>query len=756
MALTQNDHSFGLVQSLAMSPAAIPTVFEEEDSNNGLLTIPKYSHPDLVQMQRDDPVIGKAMSLLEAGNNLPTNFKADSHDLYLVLKEWKRLEIQNDLLYRKRLSGTETVMQLLLPDVLRPTVLQNLHDDMGHLGIERTLELVRSRFYWPKMAADVERKVKTCERCVRRKAPPDKAAPLVNIQTTRPMELVCMDFLSLEPDSKNTKDILVITDHFTKYAVAMPTRDQKASTVAKCLWEHFLVHYGFPERLHSDQGRDFESHTIRELCSLLGIRKVRTSPYHPRGNPVERYNRTLLSMLGTLKDKEKSHWCEYVKPLTHAYNCTKNDVTGFSPYELMFGRQPRLPIDIAFGLPVTNKSPQSHSQYVKKLKSHLEESYLVAITNSRKMAEKNKKRFDKVIRESTLDVGDRVLVRNLRLRTKHKLADKWEQTIYVITKKMGELPVYSLKPEKGDGPLRTLHRDLLLPCGFLSQTEEERPEHGSKPKRPQTRQSTVQPEDHNWVQEEDEEICYQFEPSQGTREVHFIKVYDTTIPTSDKDKEEPKKSEREPCMNQFAGPLGQQEALASGSHLSEIPTGTLHSPGTPIRETPKESSQHLCVPEKEKATDSYLPDSEYGNTTDEESEPLSSGNSDFKSKDSYSDLPPSMPDIPADLPDLQEGSSEQTRDQEAVGIEIRNQLKEHLETKVQKNDSEIPQPVRRSERNRQPSRRFHYPELGNPLVTVVKSLFQGLSTAFSDSLNADDRDWWSQSQAYEITTPILG
>ncbi len=66
-----------------------------------------------------------------------------------------------------------------------------------------------------------------------------------------------MDFLSLEPDKCNTKDILVITDHFTKYAVAVPTRNQKAQTVARCLWENFLVHYGFPERLHSDQGPDF-------------------------------------------------------------------------------------------------------------------------------------------------------------------------------------------------------------------------------------------------------------------------------------------------------------------------------------------------------------------------------------------------------------------------------------------------------------------------------------------------------------------
>lgn len=183
---------------------------------------------------------------------------------------------------------------------------------------------------------------------------------LMNISTCRPLELVCMDFLSLEPDRSNTKDILVITDHFTKYAVAIPTPNQKARTVAKCLWENFIVHYGFPERLHSDQGPDFESITIKELCEISGTKKVHTTPYHPRGNPVERFNRTLLQMLGTLSQSEKHHWKDFVKPLVHAYNCTKNEVTGFSPYELMFGRQPRLPIDLVFGLsPPTSKPTHS-------------------------------------------------------------------------------------------------------------------------------------------------------------------------------------------------------------------------------------------------------------------------------------------------------------------------------------------------------------------------------------------------------------
>ncbi|XP_066500469.1 carcinoembryonic antigen-related cell adhesion molecule 5-like [Hoplias malabaricus] len=174
------------------------------------------------------------------------------------------------------------------------------------MGIDRTLDLVRARFYRPKMAMDNERKVRTCGRCIRRKARSERAAPLVNISTTRPLELLCMDFLSLEADNSWTKDILVITDHFTKFAVAISTPNQKARTVAKCLWENFMVHYGIPEKLHSDQGPDIESRLIHDLCQVAGIHKVRTTPYHPRGNPVERFNRTLLDMLGTLQDQDKA------------------------------------------------------------------------------------------------------------------------------------------------------------------------------------------------------------------------------------------------------------------------------------------------------------------------------------------------------------------------------------------------------------------------------------------------------------------
>uniref|UniRef100_A0A3B3BNF8 Gypsy retrotransposon integrase-like protein 1 n=1 Tax=Oryzias melastigma TaxID=30732 RepID=A0A3B3BNF8_ORYME len=464
------DPGHALVLSISHTVNGLP----DEFINNPIISValPRYSKSDLAAKQRADPVIQHVIAQVECGDTPPPMAKAQLPDLPLLLREVNKMELLNTLLVRRRQIRGVVTYQLVLPKEYRAVVLHHLHDQMGHLGIERTLELVRSRFYWPRMMADIVTKIKTCERCVKRKSLPQHAAPLVNIKTTHPLELVCMDFLSVEPDGR-TKDILVITDHFTKYAVAVPTPNQKARTVAKCLWDNFFVHYGIPSRLHSDQGTDFESKTIRELCALAGIHKIRTTPYHPRSNPVERFNRTLLDMLGTLTEEEKQHWKNHVKPLVHAYNCTKNDVTGFSPYELMFGRQPRLPIDLAFGLPLLEDRSPSYSEYVQKLTSHLEENRRVTIENAAKSMKRNKERFDRHILAAELDVGERVLVRNVRQRGKHKLADKWESTVYIVVEKSDQLPVYTVRPEHQDKPLRTLHRDLLLPCGFLSNTPED-------------------------------------------------------------------------------------------------------------------------------------------------------------------------------------------------------------------------------------------------------------------------------------------
>lgn len=369
-------------------------------------------------------------------------------------------------------------------------VLHTLHDDSGHLGVDRTTELLANRFYWPRMTNDISDYIKNCGRCITRKSLPQRAAPLGQIRSTGPLDLVCIDFLSVEPDTQGIANVLVVTDHYTRYAQAFPCKDQRARTVAKTLFDKFFVHYGLPSRIHSDQGRDFESRLIKELLEMLGIRKSRTSPYHPQGDAQpERFNRTLLSMLGTLDPAKRSRWSQHKSQLVHAYNCTKNEATGYSPYMLMFGREARLPVDICFQTSVDGKEEVKYQQYVVNLKRDLQNAYQLASEASQRNHDRNKRYFDKRVKQHTLEEGDRVLLKNLGLPGKHKLQDRWNSLPYIVVKKLPDLPVYRLKPARGTGVIRTLHRDHLLPIGEsvrLPISEEKKP----IPHRPVTRAQT--------------------------------------------------------------------------------------------------------------------------------------------------------------------------------------------------------------------------------------------------------------------------
>ena len=343
-----------------------------------------------------------------------------------------------------------------------------VHNDMGHLGRDRTLELLCERYFWVGMHQSVSDFIARCGRCVRRKDWNPQRAPLVNTETCQPMELVCMDFLKLEQSKGGVENILAVTDHFTKYAQAYPTRNQSAKTTAKTLFDNFFVHYGFPRRLHSDQGRNFESKLIAELCQMANIKKSRTTPYHPMGNGIaERFNSTLLNMLGTLDPKKKADWKSHVGSLVHAYNCTKHDTTGFSPYYLMFGRHPRIAVDLALGRHESSGPVTSHD-YINSLKEGLKKAYDLAESSVKRSQADQKDRYDKRIFGAVLELGDRVLLRNVGLQGTHKIADKWSQDVYVVVEQPNsDIPVYEVKPEIGSGRARILHHNLLLPIPCL-------------------------------------------------------------------------------------------------------------------------------------------------------------------------------------------------------------------------------------------------------------------------------------------------
>ena len=145
--------------------------------------------------------------------------------------------------------------------------MQGCHDETGHQGRDRTVSLVRERFYWDTLYKDTSDYVAQCPRCLRRKGT-SRPALLQPFFATQPLEIIHLDHLTLEPSKGQYESVLVVTDHFTRYAQAY------ALTTAKILWEQFLRHYGFPQKILTGHGPGFESQLFQELMSMARTEKL--------------------------------------------------------------------------------------------------------------------------------------------------------------------------------------------------------------------------------------------------------------------------------------------------------------------------------------------------------------------------------------------------------------------------------------------------------------------------------------------------
>ena len=207
---------------------------------------------------------------------------------------------------KQELPGTKTLLrresgpfkQLVLPIKFHRTIFKELHQDMGHLGAKRVVQLARERFYWPRMEKDITHFVTNVCGCLKQRNPNLPArAPLCNITTSAPFELISIDYMHLEKSSGGYEYILVIVDHFTRFGQAYATKNKSSTTVAEKLYNDFVLRFGFPSKILHDQGREFENRLFHQLEYLSGVQRLRTTPYHPPTNgKAERFNRTLLSI----------------------------------------------------------------------------------------------------------------------------------------------------------------------------------------------------------------------------------------------------------------------------------------------------------------------------------------------------------------------------------------------------------------------------------------------------------------------------
>ena len=182
------------------------------------------------------------------------------------------------------------------------------------------------------MTKDAELHIMRCDWCIQFKSKPYEVM-MENIQATHPLQLVHLDYITTEV-TEGGKDVhmVIITNHFMRYIQALVTSSQTAKYTAQALWDWFVVHYGLSESIISDQGQNFESDLISELCKLAKVQRLCTIPYHSQTNgQCEWFNHTLINMLGTLPPNKKSSQRDMVPMLVHVYNCTRSTATGFNP-----------------------------------------------------------------------------------------------------------------------------------------------------------------------------------------------------------------------------------------------------------------------------------------------------------------------------------------------------------------------------------------------------------------------------------------
>ncbi|KAK7097946.1 hypothetical protein V1264_004849 [Littorina saxatilis] len=346
-------------------------------------------------------------------------------------------EVKAKILYRvfqhARVNGGKPLRQVLVPQPLRRQVMEVAHDSImgGHLGVKKTSDRIQAAFYWPGLHADVTRFCRSCDIC--QKTIPRGRVPKVPLQKMplidRPFKRVAIDPIGeiKPPSEEGHRWVLTLVDYATRYPEAVPLKKIDTETVAEALVDIFS-RIGVPEEILTDLGTQFVSECMEEVNRLLSIRHLTTTAYHPMCNGlVEKFNATLKSTLKKLCSEQPRQWHRYINALLFAYREVPQESTGFSPFELMYGRTVRGPMQILKELwtkDVGTPEVKNSYQYVFELREKLEETLEIARENLRKSQDSGKHYYDRKAVNRKFTPGNKVLI---LLPTDHnKLLMQWK------------------------------------------------------------------------------------------------------------------------------------------------------------------------------------------------------------------------------------------------------------------------------------------------------------------------------------------
>ena len=428
-----------------------------------------YTDDEMRELQKSDDDITDLLTWIQEGHKPDRQVllgKGHATRHYWLL--WDQLVIQNGVLYKRYYSRDNvSSLQLVVPHSLYQEVLKNSHNSVtsGHLGVRKTQRKIRRSFYWYKMKASIRDWIRKCATCGARKRPQKAAkAPVGTRRVGGPLDRLATDIAGPFPLSDNgNKYILVVMDYFTKWVEAYAIPDSTAATVADKIVTEFISRFGIPLEIHSDQGRNYESHLFKQMCELLDITKSRTTPYRPQSNGmIERFNRTLLDMISSYVYDHQRNWDIHLPLLTMAYRSCEHDSTGYSPNYLMLGREVYLPSEILYG-DTTSSDDTNINEYVITLKDTMRSACQHARASLEKTIQTQQRNFDTKIVKHNFVVGDVVycLDSTRKVGKSPKLQSRKWKGPYVIVKKLSDL-VFELKGSP-NSRAHVIHHNRLKP-----------------------------------------------------------------------------------------------------------------------------------------------------------------------------------------------------------------------------------------------------------------------------------------------------
>ena len=275
------------------------------------------------------------------------------------------------------------------------------------------LARVQERHTWPGIKRDIVNHIKHCLTCQQTKHPAGNPCyPLQNINSSNFNDLVQFDHLKLCKTESGNTGLLVIIDHFTKFAEAIPCAHDEydAQTTAKIILNKWFAMHGTPARMQSDNATNFTAEIAQELMKASQVTKVTSTPAHPRGNGlVERQNRTLLTLLRVYTSRRMQDWDEHIDGILGAYNSTRHATTGFSPYILQHGAEKSIPLSFIYP-EFAARGFNSKEEFVEHLLARQQEIHELVRRNTHQAQLRQKLRFDRHLKAKAHALGDAVWV----------------------------------------------------------------------------------------------------------------------------------------------------------------------------------------------------------------------------------------------------------------------------------------------------------------------------------------------------------